>query len=352
MLATGVFAHLMLCFILQTMGYLGLSSVALIAITAVGVIGFLLLALAVIAEWNLSLEDPDMSLMQMLLTATLVMFPAAFATQMAPLVACAGLALVVVGTNRLRRHELGLFVCYAFGAFTVPLMAQASPTVGTQVDQWPALVVVAMLVLIGPLLYRFETSMAEGVRAEGLRSPLSGRSLIAHAVSRDELTGLFNKRSLLELLAQHKALAAQRPYTFSICHVEIVGRGTTFGAAAQQVDDEDFRQAACIAAQLLREVDCVVRVGHQDFIFVLPGTSRDSGSLVVDRFNQALAAFQVAEQRQRPPMTTVAGVAEYEPGETVSQFLGRAAGALAEDKFIATIGVVLARPSGSVDMDS
>lgn len=65
-LGAGVFVHLMVCWTVLSIGYMEIQPIQFLGLVSLAAAGFLLFALAITVEWNLSLEDPDMSLAQMI----------------------------------------------------------------------------------------------------------------------------------------------------------------------------------------------------------------------------------------------------------------------------------------------
>jgi diguanylate cyclase (GGDEF)-like protein len=348
-LATGVLVYVALCWTLLSLGRLGLDVWAMAAITSGAALGFALLALAIVAEWNLMLEDPDMSLVQMLLATTIVMLTGSFATEMQPLVVCAGLALVVVGAHRLSRREIALFILYSFGLFALPAlyegnlaMTGANPVAAT--DLGVILLVVAVLVFIGPLLYRMEADVSEAVLRAKDRELALARSLIDQLQRSDALTGVLNRRSLLDVLGRHKAMATRRDYTFAVCHVELERFAALNQAQGQAVGDELLRRVAELSTGLLREVDCVARIGAEEFVLVLGGTTQENGLLAARRISEGLKTLRLNAQPLAQPVTAAIGVAEYRPGESIDVLLSRAGRALAEAHYTGKGQITLAEP--------
>ena len=61
-LGAGIFVHLVVCWTVLSIGYMNLTLVEFLGLASVSIAGFLLLALLIGIEWNLTLEDPDMAM--------------------------------------------------------------------------------------------------------------------------------------------------------------------------------------------------------------------------------------------------------------------------------------------------
>ncbi len=108
-LGAGVVVHMMVCWAVFTMGYMAIEPAQFVALVSIAVAGFVVFVLFVFMEWNLTLEDPNMSLPQMLWAVTVVIMTSHFVADMKAVVVLSGLALIVVGANRLSGKELVIF---------------------------------------------------------------------------------------------------------------------------------------------------------------------------------------------------------------------------------------------------
>jgi ABC-type phosphate transport system permease subunit len=71
-LAAGVFVHLMVCWAMLSLGFMSIEPLKFLGLSSLAGAGFVFFLLTVTMEWNLALEDPDMSLAQMLWTVSTV----------------------------------------------------------------------------------------------------------------------------------------------------------------------------------------------------------------------------------------------------------------------------------------
>jgi hypothetical protein len=95
---------------IQPIQFLGICSIA--------AAGFAVFWLAILTEWNLGLQDPDMNLAQIIWAVSVVIMTSYFVAELKPVVVLAGLAMIVMCANRLSRKELvffcGLLYCHLF----------------------------------------------------------------------------------------------------------------------------------------------------------------------------------------------------------------------------------------------
>jgi len=144
---------------------------------------------------------------------------------------------------------------------------------------------------------------------------------------RDELTGAYNRRFLMECLARERSRAERLGAPFSICLVDVdhfKSINDTFGHAA---GDSVLREMPAIAAGSLRAIDVFGRFGGEEFMVVLPGTGLDGARVVAERLRAAVALAKFPELKARA-LTVTVGVAEHARGEVTSDLTGRADRAL------------------------
>jgi len=108
-LAAGVFVHLLVCWTMLSLGFMSIEPLKFLGLSSLAVAGFIFFLLTVMMEWNLALEDPDMSLLQMLWTVSMVIVTSYFVEELTAVVVFSGLAMTFTGTTRLSHRELGYF---------------------------------------------------------------------------------------------------------------------------------------------------------------------------------------------------------------------------------------------------
>ncbi len=156
------------------------------------------------------------------------------------------------------------------------------------------------------------------------------RTLRAHksAALTDPLTGLFNRRGLIEAareLAEKHARKAGKPIAmlaFDLDHFKSVN--DRFGHA---IGDEVIKLFAATANSSLRLTDFVVRLGGEEFAAIMPGTLED-GMVVAERIRAAFEGAASMVCGRYVGATVSVGVASHETAANVDALLGRADAAL------------------------
>lgn len=175
---------------------------------------------------------------------------------------------------------------------------------------------------------------------EGLRQQLEtenqrlGISLrdASQAASHDPLTGLFNRRHLLDQAPAMAELVAAQGAKVAICMVDIDHFKSINDRHGHGVGDTVLRTLAKVMAKRIRETDCIARLGGEEFVVVFRGCDLAAGRDVADTLRAGIAATAIPTEAGALNITVSIGVAQWTPGEALPDVMGRADTALYQAK--------------------
>jgi len=315
--------------------FLGLASLALA--------GFLMFCLAIMMEWNLALEDPDMNLPQMIWAISVVIMTAYFPSQLKPVIVLSGLAMIVVGANRLSKRELLIFAAYSLTLYVVSVAYKSQFSSLSWVTEIVVMIAFGLVLVFGPVLYRIEMGMIENSLIDKNEELTDALHKIRELAVKDELTGVYNRRHLMEVLVQQKAMVDRRDdYHFTVCFVDLDFFKRVNDTFGHSTGDYVLKCFAKIAQSILREVDCASRIGGEEFVLVLGGTSQRDALVVTERIGAKLAEMQVSSIEPMYRITASMGITEYRRSEDIEQTLNRADRALYDAKRTGRNKVIIA----------
>ena len=341
-LGAGIFVHLIVCWTILSIGYMSIEPMQFLGIASLAAAGFGLFAVAISMEWNLGLEDPEMSLAQMIWSVSVIIMTSYFVAEFKPVVVLAGLAMIVVGANRLSRRELFMFAVYSLTVYSLSVVYKAQFDSLSWVTEIVVMIAFALVLVFGPVLYRFEMTMVENVLLDKNEELSSALLKIRELATRDELTGAYNRRHLLEFIHQQKAMADRRDYRFTVCYVDLDFFKRVNDRFGHSAGDHVLRSFAEIAMKILREVDCVARIGGEEFVLVLGGTPKHEAVVAIRRIAENLRSLQVSNIEPQYRITASIGLTEYKPGEGIEQTMDRADKALYDAKRTGRNKIVMA----------
>ncbi len=300
--------------------------------------GMLVFFLLIRCGWSRQLDDPSMTVPQMLyallsgaVAYTLVgagrggVFPIVMVVLM--------FGLFVATPSQMR--AVSLFAVTVFGA-AMALMAWRDPVVyPPHIELGHFLMVATMMPAVSMLAARLSRLRA---RAKTQRAELAlALARIRELATHDELTGLINRRHMQELLGQEHQRCIRSGQTFCLALLDIDGFRSVNERHGVAAGDVALRTLAQEAQRHVRVSDVLGRWGGEEFVLLMSDTRAPLARGGLERLNSRLAALRIVLGAERGTPSTVSlsvssGLAEHIAGESVTQTLERAEKALAEAK--------------------
>jgi diguanylate cyclase (GGDEF)-like protein len=145
---------------------------------------------------------------------------------------------------------------------------------------------------------------------------------------RDELTGVYNRRFLMETLSRERARFERLDVPFAVCLIDVDHFKAVNDAHGHAVGDAVLVQVARVAGTGLRGVDVFGRYGGEEFMLVLPATSLQGARVCAERVRAAIEQAVFQGIPAATPVRVTLGVAEAARGEDIVALVGRADRAL------------------------
>lgn len=129
----------------------------------------------------------------------------------------------------------------------------------------------------------------------------------------DELTGLHNRRYLLERMEQEISRAKRYTTPLSLLLFDLDFFKVVNDIYGYEWGDVLLRSIADKLKQLIRKEDILTRYGDEEFIVVLPNTSEDNAFLFAERFRKDIEKMEFipAGEEERHPITISGGIATF-----------------------------------------
>ena len=151
--------------------------------------------------------------------------------------------------------------------------------------------------------------------------------------TRDELTGLFNRRHMLDVLGQHqKRLERSGHHHFCLAILDIDHFKRVNDTYGHGVGDEVLRRFAEEAQTVLRDTDVLARWGGEEFLLLLNDTSPALANTGLERMRNHLASIQFSTSQPTLRPTFSAGLTGYGDNERLDVCIERADKALYQAK--------------------
>lgn len=156
------------------------------------------------------------------------------------------------------------------------------------------------------------------------------RSQLETLATTDALTGLFNRRQILERFEEELERAQRGGVGLSCIMLDVDLFKRVNDVYGHQKGDEVLKMIANQTRIALRAYDVVGRYGGEEFIALLPGTDLETACAVAERLRQDIQATVVLRTPtgQPQPSTVSLGLTQWRSGDTVDALIHRADEAL------------------------
>jgi len=140
----------------------------------------------------------------------------------------------------------------------------------------------------------------------------------------DDLTQLWNRRHFLEVLEKEWKRAERFNHELALLMIDIDHFKHYNDRNGHQMGDEVLKGLAPIFRDSVREIDTVGRFGGEEFLVILPRTSKDGAEVVAEKIRKEVEAhnFPLGEHQPEGKLTVSIGCSCYpEDGENPDQLI-------------------------------
>ena len=183
-----------------------------------------------------------------------------------------------------------------------------------------------------PILFIGETFKGATVRAgafDYVKTPVDNQELVVRVKTMlkirelrdklrtlsttDELTGLHNRKYLLERMEQEISRSKRYGNALSVLLFDLDFFKVVNDIYGYEWGDVLLRSIADKLKQLIRKEDIITRYGDEEFIVVLPNTSEDNAFLFAERFRKDIEKMEFipAGEEERHPITISGGISTF-----------------------------------------
>jgi diguanylate cyclase (GGDEF)-like protein len=146
--------------------------------------------------------------------------------------------------------------------------------------------------------------------------------------TRDMLTGLLNRRAMVEMLVRQPPRAQRGDGLMALAILDIDHFKRVNDSCGHGVGDVVLHRFARVLGQGIRKGDLLARWGGEEFLLLMPGTTAAEGGRALERLRQLVALEDWGALAAGLPVTFSAGCSELRPGEDHEAAIERADQAL------------------------
>ncbi|MGZ5187438.1 MAG: GGDEF domain-containing protein, partial [Caldimonas sp.] len=147
--------------------------------------------------------------------------------------------------------------------------------------------------------------------------------------SRDELTGVMNRRAIMGLMSDERERMSRTGASFAVALFDIDFFKRVNDEHGHLIGDEVLRRFCVAAAQAIRTTDRLGRLGGEEFLVLMPATERPEAALAAaERVRDAVERVDWVAVDVGLEVTVSAGVGIAAADDSLESVLGRTDSAL------------------------
>jgi len=154
---------------------------------------------------------------------------------------------------------------------------------------------------------------------------------MAEIFTKDELTGLYNRRYFMEALEREVSRATRYETDLVLCMMDLDCFKQINDTYGHPAGDMVLAEIGRMLKECIRHSDLVCRHGGEEFAVILPNTQPEKAHIVCERFRQMVAGHRFKYNSSRFNITVSVGIASYHDQPPV-EFLKSADQALYQAK--------------------
>lgn len=320
------------------MGFLTTHSVAVFAILSLALNTSVFVILR--SGLNKRFADPSLTSLQISVHAVLGLYVMYFAGDVRAAFLMLGLAVFSFGMFRLHTRRLALLGALMLSGYAILialLMQFQSDSIDLQREMllWLAFAMtLGQLSALAGIVNSLRRNVSKKNEELGRRYVELETALqrISDMAIRDELTGVHNRRYLMDRIAEESHRCTRNGSTFCVGMIDIdlfKRINDTYGHLS---GDDVLRNVASAASKTLRETDFFGRFGGEEFVMVLTDTPLDAAFITAERVRKQIEQLVFPDIDDALRVTISIGVAEHDRKVDPAVTLRRADEALYEAK--------------------
>jgi diguanylate cyclase (GGDEF)-like protein len=292
-------------------------------------VGGMLLMLGMIRSgWSRGWSDPALTMPQMLFAVASGSVGYVLADSARGIVPSVLAMILFFGTFGLDPRRMFIAGGATLGLFASAVAISAGLHDRGVGDHWldAAYMMMTAIVLSGSLALTIGVQQMRAHQRQQKRALIKAMADIQELATRDELTGLINRRHMRELMQRELARAERSGRTMVLAQLDVDHFKRINDGYGHAAGDAALRLLAMALHRGTRESDVVARWGGEEFVLMLCESSATAAHVLLERLRADLSHLRVPEL-QAPgavALTVSIGFAAHQPGDLLDATLARA----------------------------
>jgi diguanylate cyclase (GGDEF)-like protein len=236
---------------------------------------------------------------------------------------------VATQTWQLIRSCVFAGACFGAAMVYVGMTDHSAPYIG-KLQLVYFVVMLAMLTTVSLLVTQLNALRARSTKRKNDLSKALAQ--VQHLATRDELTGLFNRRHMNDVLNIEKQRADRSGHGFTVCLIDVDLFKSVNDRFGHHVGDEVLQSLARALEFGLRSTDVVARWGGEEFLIVFTEVDQQAPETVLSRIRQHLEQTPVCRAQPELRVSFSAGLCSYHSHAPLHRVIEQADRALYQAK--------------------
>lgn len=296
--------------------------------------------LAIRSNFNLRFADPSMTLLQICVSILPGLYVVYFAHQVRGVLLLLCVSAAMYGLFQFRTRDFIVVTTLLVGGYGLLILYMFDHGVGNINLQIELLRLCALLAtfvqfsVLGGYIGNLRNKVKEKNKELAARNDDLEHALrrIEELAMRDELTGVFNRRYLMETIKNEKYRCERSGGVFSICILDVDHFKQVNDRYGHLIGDEVLQAIATTATGALRQTDYFGRYGGEEFVLVLTATTVEGAFITAERVRTRIEALRFPAVSADMTVTVSIGIADLRYNEDTALTFKRADDALYKAK--------------------
>ncbi len=270
-----------------------------------------------------NINAPSMTLVHMIWAIIFVSITLYHTVEIRSALMMAYLTILPFGAFRLKWRGFFGVTLFTLASYAVALFFIQQTRSGFWSPQVEVIIgVTFLLAMMGYCILGREFSMMRERLTQSNQQLTAALIKIEELAITDELTGIYNRRHLLDRLDKQRAIANREGSSFVLAFIDLDKFKSINDQFGHCIGDDVLRQFSDLLRESIREVDLVARYGGEEFVLLLNGVGIETAAIVVERIRSAVEGLRFSDENLA--MTISVGITEYLAPETAKETLERA----------------------------
>ncbi|ERP30677.1 Diguanylate-cyclase [Chitinivibrio alkaliphilus ACht1] len=155
-------------------------------------------------------------------------------------------------------------------------------------------------------------------------SLIEAQKLLQHQATHDPLTGILNRRAIMEALSKEWARFTRTKNNFTLGFVDIDHFKKINDLFGHSIGDDTLKEICESFTSSLREYDVFGRYGGEEFLIISPQTTLPDHLSIYERKREEIAKKSIHKENRTHPLSVSIGVASSHEASSLDELVSLA----------------------------